>query len=207
LPLLLLLAGNWSGLVYNAKLRYAMNAHLFILAAWVHGVWLLRRRAAYLAVLGILLAAEAASVGMYFRGGFPTLDMAPYKKPLREAAALVKERLAPGDVVVGHDYLAYLPLKIYLGGAAPVRYVLTVPEVSADELRWMGRPERLGDLIREYRRVWLVICPGHFGDSTVPPGDFIAPLRNKGTLIEEKTLPGIRIQLWRSGVRPARKGG
>jgi len=201
LPLLMLLAGNWCGLVYNAKLRYAMNAHLFVLAAWVHGVWLIRRREACLAVLGLFLAVEAASLGMYFRGGFPTLDMAPYKKPLREAAGLVRERLKPGDVVVGHDYLAYLPLRIYLAGAAPVRYVLTVPEVSEEEIKWMGRPSPLKDLIREYTRVWLVICPGHFGDSTFPPDDFIAPLRAYGVLVEEKTLPGIRIQLWRSRVK------
>jgi hypothetical protein len=195
-PLALVLAGNWAGVVYRPKLRYAMGCQLFLLAACARAVWALPWRAGRALVVAALLSVDAASLAAYAGGGTPTLDLPPCKKPFHAVAADLVARARPGDGVLSVGLQAYLPLDWYLAGRLAHGYLLRDPLVSDEELGALGAPVDAGAFFRAHGRVWLVCAPVFYTAPTGVPGDVLAALGRVAVLREETLRPGIRIQRW-----------
>jgi hypothetical protein len=196
-PPVLLMAANWTGVVQTPKIRFAIEAHLFLLVACVRGAALLPERWMRRGLIGALLLIEAAAVGRYAQGGFPPLDLPPCIKPFREAAAVIRSRWQPGDAVASFEYETYMPLKVLLGEGVPQGYLLRDPLAPDAELDWVGRPTTLAALTADHRRIWLVVAPVHYADPLDVPPELTATLGRTGRLETDDTVPGIRIQRWR----------
>jgi hypothetical protein len=195
-PLALVLVGNWAGVVYRPKLRYAMGSQLFLLAACARGLWAPPWPAVRALGLGALLALDAASLGAYFGGGFPTLDLPPCKKPFHVVAADLVARSRPGDGILSVGFQTYVPLDWYLGGRLPHGYALRDPLVSDGELRVLGAPVDVAGFVRAHGRVWLVCAPVYYTAPLVVPPEVTAALRRAAVLRGQEVRPGILIQLW-----------
>jgi len=195
-PLALVLAGNWTGAVYRPKLRYAMGSQLFLLAACARAIWAVRGRWMRAATLVLLLALDAASLGKYFGGGFPTLDLPPCKKPFRETAEWLVSRARPGDGILSYGFETYLPLDWYLAGRLAHGYALRDPLVADEELRLLGKPIDIRAFALAHRRVWFVVAPVTYEAPLEVPGDALAALRGVASLRDDSVRPGIRVQCW-----------
>jgi hypothetical protein len=197
-PPVLLVAANWLGIVQSAKIRFAIEAHLFLLAACVRGAALAPSRVVRRGLVAGLLAVELAAVGSYARGGFPALDLPPCLKPFRDAAALIRERMRPGDAVAGYEYETYMPLKVELGETSlAMAYLLRDPLAPDSELDWVGRPVTVAQAAAGRKRLWLVVAPVHYSDPLDVPGELTRSLERMGQLELDTSVPGIRIQCWR----------
>jgi hypothetical protein len=196
LPFVLLWAASWAGLVYQPKVRYALGGHLFLLLACVNASsripW--GRAVRYAAVL-LMAGLQAASLGGYFSGSPPALDLPPCLKPLREAAAIVGERFRPGDVVLTTSVVVYLPLKHYLGTAMRQAYVSRDPAFTDGELAALGKPDSLAGALRGARRTWVVISPVHYLEPPDVPAPVAEYLSGWGRPAGEWKLRGVRVLL------------
>ncbi len=195
-PLVLVLAGNWAGIVYRPKPRYAMGAQLFLVAAGVRALMAVPWPPVRAVVLAGLLASDAASLVRYFGHGIPTLDLPPCKKPFHEVAADLIGRARPGDGVLSCYFWTFLPLDYHLGGRLAHGYVLGDPIFAEGELRMLGFPSRVEAFLRAHRRVWVVTAPANWTEPTDVPEDVLVGLQRVAVLREEALRPGIRIQRW-----------
>jgi len=195
-PLVLLWAAAWGGLVYQPKVRYAFGAHLFILVACGTAAFRIPggRVVRYAAVL-LMLGLQAVSLKGYFSGLPPALDLPPCLKPLKEAAALIAPRARPGDVVLTTSIVVYLPLRHYLGPAVRQAYLSRDPTFTDGELAALGKPDSLAGALRGARRAWIVISPVHYAEPAEVPVPVERYLAQWGRPAGEWKLPGILVVL------------
>jgi hypothetical protein len=197
LPFVILFLSAWAGLIYQPKVRYAFGAHPFLLLALVAAATKLPGPRAVGA--GVLLLAgflSVASLAGLASGAPPALDLPPCLKPLREAAAVVKARARPGDVVLTTSVVVYLPLRYYLGEGMPQKYLSRDPTFTDAELAVLGKPDSLAGALKGARRAWLVISPVHYLEPPGVPAPVAGYLGRWGRGAGEWKLPGVRVLLF-----------
>jgi len=182
--------------VYQPKVRYALGAHPFLLAACVTAAFRVPwGRVGRLAVVLMMAGIQVASLWAYFSGSPPALDLPPCLKPLKGAAAIVGPRARPGDVVLTTSVVVYLPLKHYLGTAVKQAYISRDPAFTDGELEALGKPDSLAGALRGARRVWVVVSPVHYREAPEVPASVAEYLSGWGRLAGEWKLPGVRVLL------------
>jgi hypothetical protein len=106
--------------------------------------------------IGLGLVILISLGGYYFSPAFQ-------KPPMREAAAFVQERFAPGDAVLHTSDGSYLPFLVY--AHPPESYLLRGdPDSRKPEevyKLWGGKMADRGDLESRFHRLWLVVALDH----------------------------------------------
>jgi len=148
--------------------------------------------------LVVLIVVQALGVGVYYRSGG--------KEAWDDAAALVAERLRPGDVLLFNDAWGQIPFDYYLAreynrGESPRVVKHGVPVDLFD--RGVLEPEMtrrdlgaLHDLIAGRRRVWLIYSHAWYTD----PEGLVPKALNSAMELQQRWAPeGIEVHLYKGG--------
>lgn len=173
-PAALVYAGIAAGL--SVQLRYLSAAPavlgLVVVLALGRAPLVLRQ-----VVLAGLLAIQADGYFRYHHeppGLEPTFGMLS-KKPLRQAAELVRLGWREGDVVAHLTTASSLPMRWMLPEITQ-SYVIENTDFNRNAWAVIGAPQPLADILRGARRLWLVSCPWRFRDAPSLPEEFRATL-------------------------------
>jgi len=172
---------------YDRTLIWATIPLYVLLAA---GIAALRRWPYVLAVAAILVAANGVSLGEYY-GNFR-------KEGWRDAAAYVSQQAREGDLILFNASWVQIPFDFYFRAA---RKPVTEHGLPADLFeRGILEPKmapedlpRLGDLIRDKERVWLVYSHDWYTD---PQGLIPEALSRALTPVERRAYEGLEIRLY-----------
>jgi hypothetical protein len=172
---------------YDRTLIWATIPLYVLLAAGIAGP---RRWSYILAVTAILVAANGVSLREYY-GNFR-------KEGWKEAAAYVSQQEREGDLILFNASWAQIPFDFYFRAARePVaEHGLPADLFERGILEPKMAPEdlpRLGDLIRDKARVWLVYSHDWYTD---PQGLIPEALSRALTPVERRAYDGLEIRLY-----------
>jgi len=174
-------------LFYDQTLIWVTIPLYVLLAA---GIAALRRRPYILALAAILVAANVVSLREYY--------VHYGKQGWREAAAYVSQQARPGDLILFNASWTQIPFDFYYRetGKPLSEHGLPADLFDRGILEPKMAPEdlpRLGELIRDRERVWLVYSHDWYTD---PQGLIPAALTRALTPVERHTYEGLEVRLY-----------